>query len=147
MCLQLVDLHAQSSHSLISVLLDFIDTYDLALECLSFFEERFVHFLHLLTLDLVLLFQRLVLLQSQLQVGFLTCETIDKSFLRLLDQDKLAHLLLLVLDRQILILDDLLCLEQLLLHCLVGTNLLLTLNNQRLDALFLVVYLRFMFDF
>ena len=147
MCLQLVDLHAQSSHSLISILLDFIDTYDLALECLSFFEERFVHFLHLLTLDLVLLFQRLVLLQSQLQVGFLTCETIDKSFLRLLDQDKLAHLLLLVLDRQILILDDLLCLEQLLLHCLVGTNLLLTLNNQRLDALFLVVYLRFMFDF
>ena len=147
MCLQLVDLHAQSSHSLISVLLDFIDTYDLALECLSFFEERFVHFLHLLTLDLVLLFQRLVLLQSQLQVGFLTCETIDKSFLRLLDQDKLAHLLLLVLDRQILILDDLLCLEQLLLHRLVGTNLLLTLNNQRLDALFLVVYLRFMFDF
>lgn len=147
MCLQLVDLHAQSSHSLISVLLDFIDTYDLALECLSFFEERFVHFLHLLTLDLVLLFQRLVLLQSQLQVGFLTCETIDKSFLRLLDQDKLAHLLLLVLDRQIFILDDLLCLEQLLLHCLVGTNLLLTLNNQRLDALFLVVYLRFMFDF
>ena len=79
-------------------------------------------------------------------MGFLACETIDKSFLRLLDQDKLAHLLLLVLDRQILVLDDLLCLEQLLLHCLVGTNLLLTLNNQRLDALFLVVDLRFVFD-
>ena len=139
LCLQLVDLHAQSRNSLISVLLDFIDAYDLALEGLSFFEERFVHLLHLLTLDLVLLFQRLVLLQSQLQVGFLACKTIDESFLRLLDQDKLAHLLLLVLDRQILVLDDLLCLEQLLLHCLVGTNLLLTLNNQRLDALFLVV--------
>ena len=79
-------------------------------------------------------------------MGFLACKTIDESFLRLLDQDKLAHLLLLVLDRQILILDDLLSLEQLLLHCLVCTNLLLTLNNQRLDALFLVVDLRFMFD-
>ena len=79
-------------------------------------------------------------------MGFLACKTIDESFLRLLDQDKLAHLLLLVLDRQILILNDLLSLKQLLLHCLVGTNLLLTLNNQRLDALFLVVDLRFMLD-
>ena len=106
LCLQLVDLHAQSSNSLISVLLDFINAHNLALEGLSFFEERFVHLLHLLALDLVLLFQRLVLLQSQLQVCLLACETVDESFLGLLDQDKLAHLLFLVLDRQILVLYD-----------------------------------------
>ena len=39
LCLQLVDLHAQSCNSLISVLLDFINAHDLALEGLSFFEE------------------------------------------------------------------------------------------------------------
>ena len=70
-------LKPEGSHSLISILLDFIHANDLTLEGLRFLEEVLVHLLHLLLLQLVLLFQCQILLQSQLEVRFFARESID----------------------------------------------------------------------
>lgn len=72
-----VNLAPQLVHSLVSVFLNFIDAHDLPLESLCLFEECLVHLLDLVTLQLILLFESLVLPQSQLKMLFLGLKAID----------------------------------------------------------------------
>ena len=62
LALQLVNLGSQCGNSLVSILFDFVDANDLPFEGLSLFEQLFVHLLYLVTLHLILLFERKILL-------------------------------------------------------------------------------------
>jgi len=75
-------------------------------------------------------------------MGLLALKTVDKRFFRLLDENKLTHFLVLILDHQILLLYCLLGLEQLLLDCLVSTYLGVDVCLQRLDPFVLIIDLR-----
>ena len=78
---------------------------------------------------------------------FLGLQAIYDGFLRLLDEDELAHFLILVLDLQILLFNGLLRLEKFLLDDRVSSYLLVALDLQRFDSFVLVVDLGFMLDF
>lgn len=70
-----------------------------------------------------------------------TLETVDERLLRLLNQDQLIDLLLGVFDRKVFLFDRLQGFQELLLHDLVRSDLLLILRVQRFDSFLLIVYL------
>ena len=147
LALKLINLGSQCGNSLVSILFDFVDANDLPFEGLSLFEQLLVHLLYLVTLHLILLFERKILLQCELKMRFLGLQAINDGFLRLLDEHELAHFLVLVLYLQILLFYGLLRLEKFLLDDRVSSYLLVTLDLQRFDSFVLVVDLGFMLDF
>ena len=76
----------------------------------------------------------------------LAAKAVDHGSLGLLNQHQLVHLLVLVLDEQVLLLDDLLSLKQLLLDGLVRAHFLLDIDVECADALLLIADLRFVLD-
>ena len=77
---------------------------------------------------------------------FLAFEAVYQGALGLLNQHQLVHLLVLILDLQVLFFDGLLGLEQFLLDGLVRSHLLLNIDVERTDALILVADLRLVLD-
>ena len=144
--LELLDLRPEGTNPGVSVLLDFIDTDDCPFELLGLLEQRFIHLLHLVALHHKLLLERRILLELELKVLFLAFEAVYQGALGFLNQHQLVHLLVLILDLQVLFFDGLLGLEQFLLDGLVRSHLLLNIDVERTDALILVADLRLVLD-
>ena len=78
---------------------------------------------------------------------FFAIKTIDKSFLRLLNQQELAHSLILIFDMQIQVFYSLLRFQEFLLDKLVGAYPGVDIRLQRLDPFFLIVDLGLLLNF
>ena len=77
---------------------------------------------------------------------FLASETVYQGAFRLLYQRQLVHLLVLILDLQVLFFDGFLGFEKFLLHGLIRSHLLLNIDVERADALLLVADLRLLLN-
>jgi len=78
---------------------------------------------------------------------FFAIKTIDKSFLRLLNQQELAHSLILIFDMQIQVFYSLLRFQEFLLDKLVGAYPGVDIRLQRLDPFLLIVDLGLLLNF
>ena len=131
----------------IPVLLNFVNTHNLALKNLRLLEKIFVKGLHLFTFWLVLLLKAHIFFKSQFKVILLALQSIKESFFWFLDKDELGQLLILLLHLDISLFNNLLGRKEFLFYFSKSPWLLFIFSGQGPDSFELIGHFWFILNF